>query len=203
MSERLSLRGLHAGTVGPIDLDLPAGECVALFGPSGTGKTLLLRAIADLDPQQGELRLDGVEHLAMSGPEWRRQVAYLPAESGWWADRVSDHFGAVEATALDRLGFQAATLDWAVARLSSGERQRLAILRLLANRPAVLLLDEPTANLDPQSAQRVEALIAEYLAESGAAVLWVSHDPAQRERVASRQLRLEHGRLEEAGAATP
>jgi putative ABC transport system ATP-binding protein len=82
-----------------------------------------------------------------------------------------------------------------VARLSSGERQRFALLRLLANRPRVLLLDEPTANLDPDNVIRVEKLVATYMAAEGAGVLWVSHDPLQTTRVARRTLWMEAGRL--------
>ena len=94
-------------------------------------------------------------------------------------------------------------LDEPVARLSSGERQRFALLRLLANRPRVLLLDEPTANLDPDNVTRVENLIAAYLSTEDAAVLWVSHDPLQISRVAHRRMRLEAGRLMREPLATP
>jgi ABC-type iron transport system FetAB ATPase subunit len=90
-----------------------------------------------------------------------------------------------------------------VAQLSSGEKQRLALLRLMVNRPRVLLLDEPTANLDPENVTRVEKLVAAYLRREGAAVLWVSHDPEQTRRVAQRRLRLQAGRLKRDGAWTP
>jgi putative ABC transport system ATP-binding protein len=70
-----------------------------------------------------------------------------------------------------------------ISRLSTGERQRLALARLLALRPQVLLLDEATANLDPSNRDRVEDLIQYYRREQGAAVLWVSHDPDQRRRL--------------------
>ena len=87
-------------------------------------------------------------------------------------------------------------MDWSVARLSSGERQRLALLRVLANRPPVLLLDEPTANLDEATTARVEALLKDYRTLHGAGVLWVSHDPQQLRRVADRHLRIADGRLQ-------
>jgi putative ABC transport system ATP-binding protein len=74
-------------------------------------------------------------------------------------------------------------LEWTVSRLSTGERQRLALARLLALQPQVLLLDEATANLDPPNRDRVEDLIQDYRREQGAAVLWVSHDPDQRRRL--------------------
>lgn len=196
---RLELANFRCLRVGPIDLSLQAGECASLGGPSGTGKSLLLRAIADLDPHEGSLRLDGREHLELSGPQWRRQVGLLPPETAWWAHRVGEHFPPDSEPPLAALGFTESVMGWEVTRLSSGERQRLGLLRLLAYRPAVLLLDEPTANLDPRSVERAEALIADYRAGSGAAVLWVSHDSAQGRRVADQQLRLLEGRLEPAG----
>jgi ABC-type iron transport system FetAB ATPase subunit len=181
-------------------LRLQAGECISLGGPSGTGKSLLLRAIADLDPHEGGLRLDGNDNLELSGPHWREQVGLLPPETAWWARRVGDHFPADDTPPLAALGLPAEALSWEVTRLSSGERQRLGLLRLLAHRPAVLLLDEPTASLDTKGVKRVEALIGDYRSSSGAAVLWVSHDAAQRQRVADRELRLANGRLEPAAA---
>ncbi len=185
--------------MGPVELSVAAGECVCVSGASGSGKSLLLRALADLDPHEGTALLDGASAETLPPPEWRRRVGLLPAESHWWADRVGDHFSAWDAPLATRLGFAEEARDWSVARLSTGERQRLALLRLLANHPEVLLLDEPTAALDGENVTRVEALITEYRREHEAAVVWVSHDPRQVERVADRRLRLQDGRLVEAG----
>jgi putative ABC transport system ATP-binding protein len=197
-SPRLELGRFRCLHVGPIDLQLQANECISLGGPSGTGKSLLLRAIADLDPHDGDLRLDGRDYLELSGPQWREQVGLLPPETAWWARRVGDHFPPDDTPPLAAVGLPEEALSWEVTRLSSGERQRLGLLRLLAHRPAVLLLDEPTANLDAKGVKRVEALIDDYRSGSGAAVLWVSHDAEQRRRVADRELRLANGRLEPA-----
>ena len=90
-----------------------------------------------------------------------------------------------------------AILDKPVMQLSSGERQRLALLRLLSNRPRVLLLDEPTANLDPENTRRIEALVTEYRREHDAAVIWVSHDTEQVKRVANRHFQLVDGEMQE------
>lgn len=193
MSE-LRVRGLCFNGLGPFDLDVTAGACVVLSGPSGSGKTLLLRALADLDDHRGEVYLGGRECRQMAAPSWRRQVAMLPAESAWWHDRVDDHF-STDAASLARLELSANASTWDVSRLSSGEKQRLALLRLLANRPRALLLDEPTSNLDQDSIARVEALIAEYRRDTDAAVLWVTHDRAQAARVAEHHLRLADRRL--------
>ncbi len=184
------------GTSG-IDLTVIAGECVCLSGPSGAGKTVLLRAIADLDPHEGTALLDGKPAEAFEPAEWRGRVGLLPAESQWWHDRVGEHFRRIDAERWHRLGFETETAGWSVARLSTGERQRLALLRLLANAPAALLLDEPTASLDPENVVRAEALIGEYRRERQIPVLWVSHDPDQIRRVADRHFRIEGGRLSE------
>lgn len=131
----------------------------------------------------------------MTGPQWRQAVQLLPADPLWWAPTVAGHFTRFDAAAAAALGLPGDAGAWAVERLSSGERQRLALLRALDRGPRVLLLDEPTANLDEASRQRVEALLGRYREEHGAAVIWVSHDAAQRARIATRMLRLENGTL--------
>ncbi|HHL45245.1 MAG TPA: ATP-binding cassette domain-containing protein, partial [Gammaproteobacteria bacterium] len=185
--------------VGPVDLVVEPAQCVCLSGASGSGKTLLLRAIADLDPHQGTVWLDGRSCDSFPAPEWRRQVGLLPAESRWWYERVGEHMGRLEPEWLEQLGFSGQVLEWEVRRCSTGERQRLALLRLLANRPRALLLDEPTASLDPAGVGRMEALLEQYRIRHGAAVLWVSHDPEQIRRVATRHFELQDGRLWERG----
>lgn len=168
------------------------------MGASGSGKTLLLRALADLDPHEGKVCLDSLVCAEMPGPEWRRKVGMLPSESAWWADAVAPHFpDDFSADALAPYGFEPDALSWDVQRLSTGERQRLAIARLLARSPNALLLDEPTASLDPDNVDRMERLLTRYRNDRGAPVLWVSHDPDQAERVATRHLTLRDGRLAE------
>ncbi len=95
-----------------------------------------------------------------------------------------------KASTLGKLGFEEDVLEWRVERLSTGERQRLALFRLLLNEPQVLLLDEPTAALDHANVHVAEEVISEYRRTTGAAVLWVSHDPAQIARAADRHLQL-------------
>ncbi|MBK5938823.1 ABC transporter ATP-binding protein [Halochromatium roseum] len=231
----LTLSRLQPRVLAPVDLQINAGELIFISGPSGSGKSLLLRAIADLDPNQGEVLIDNRPRRSIPAPEWRRRVGLLPAESGWWADRVGDHFitaaaktASVASTAsgpstaanatrasaapaaratssadpaddnadrdpavstalphlLARLGFERDVLDWDIQRLSTGERQRLALARLLLNDPEVLLLDEATANLDPSNREHAEQLIDDYRRQRQAAVLWASHDPDQRQRLA-------------------
>lgn len=195
----LRVRGLMTKAGGPADLDLAGGEIVCVRGASGAGKSLMLRALADLDPAEGEITLDGTPRAAIAAPDWRRRVAYVPAESGWWADRVRPHFsGGTEIVAA--LGLDPAAFDWEVRRLSTGERQRLAIARALAMEPQVWLLDEPTGALDPAAGEQVEALLREGRAK-GAAILVVTHDAEQARRLGDRTLLMQAGRLEAAGEA--
>ena len=142
--------------------------------------------------------LDNVVRESINPQSWRRQVAYLPAESRWWAQSVGEHFRNPDSVPFGRLGFDDQVKDWKVERLSSGERQRLAVLRLLENQPRVLLLDEPTANLDAQSTQHVETLIGEYISQAKAACLWVTHAADQIRRIARQRLLLENSHLKPA-----
>ncbi len=195
---RLHIKALCYQDRGPFDLTVEAGRCIGLSGPSGSGKTLMLRAIADLDPHSGHIFLDETECLTMQAPQWRKQVGLLPAESQWWYDTAGENFtSTVDKTWLKRLGFDEDALSWQISRLSSGERQRLALVRLLSCRPQALLLDEPTASLDSANIQNAEALIAEYRRNTGAAVLWVSHDTGQIKRVAERHFQIHHQTLTE------
>ena len=88
----LTLRGLKRLHVGPVDLALSAGECVSVMGHSGAGKSVLLRMVADLDPHEGDAFLAGGACSGMPAPAWRRQVGYVPADAGWWAETVAPHF---------------------------------------------------------------------------------------------------------------
>jgi len=197
----LDVVALRRPPLQPATFSLDAGECLAVRGPSGAGKSLLLRAIADLDPNEGQVSLGGQARESMTAPQWRRQVGYLPAEPGWWADSIGEHFSDWSAALpiLDALGLPDAARDWPVSRASTGERLRLALVRALAVGPRVLLLDEPTAALDAASVAAVEALIAARVAQ-GLAVLWVTHDAAQAKRVAHRCLVVEAGQVRQEAA---
>ena len=180
-----------------LSFEVAAGECLAVEGPSGSGKTRMLRAIADLDPAGGYVHLDGVERGEMRGP------AVAPSRSLCLgrARLVGARPGASisrKSARLDRLlsalALDAGHLDRPLAELSTGERQRLGLIRALADEPRVLLLDEPTSALDATSAAMAEELIKfQLLAER--IVLLVSHDVAQIERLA-------HARLQLAAATT-
>ena len=194
---RLRIERLQRPGVNAMGVAIGAGACTAVHGTSGSGKTLLLRAVADLDEAEGEVWLDEQARSEMSGPQWRQRVGYVAAESHWWDSLVREHAQDWRTDQLEALGFESAVLDWEVQRLSSGERQRLAIARTLAGSPSALLLDEPTANLDQKNTERVERLIAAWRQQTGGCVLWVSHDPAQRNRISNTQLEIRDGTLEQ------
>jgi ABC-type iron transport system FetAB ATPase subunit len=200
--DNFSITGLQ-----PLSLELQPGECVGLSGDSGSGKTRLLRALADMDEHSGGLSLDEAVCESERAHLWRKQVALVPAESQWWHDRVGQHFcishdhngsDCLDDSAIERMGFSKEVMNWQVTRCSSGEKQRLALLRTLVNRPRVLLLDEPTANLDPEKARHVEQLVADYLQHEKACCIWVSHSVEQLQRVASRRFVIRDGGLHDA-----
>ncbi len=195
----LRVNEVASRNVGPVSFSLEGPQCLCISGESGSGKSQLLRAIADIDDARGEVWLNGVARSAMPAPQWRRQVTLLPAENHWWFDRVGAHFFNPAApwleAWLDRLALAPLLMQREPGGLSSGERQRMALIRVLQYRPRVLLLDEPTANLDPDSGRRVEDLIGDYSRNEGAPIIWVSHDVAQLARVADQHYRLEAGHL--------
>ncbi|MEC9367980.1 MAG: ATP-binding cassette domain-containing protein [Pseudomonadota bacterium] len=194
----LTVRSLRIRGHAPVSFQVAGGECLAIQGPSGSGKTLLLRAIADLDPADGEIALGGENSRSLTGSAWRRRVRYLAAEPAWWADSVAAHFAAPEKARkrAASLGLPSGIFDRPVARLSAGERQRLALLRALEGDPRVLLLDEPTAALDAASTRHVERLLKSLL-KKGRILLLVSHAPRQAKRLARRKLVLGGAKIRE------
>jgi ABC-type iron transport system FetAB ATPase subunit len=199
----LSLVDLSFLGNGPYSLSIQPGECVGVTGSSGVGKTQLLRAVADVIPHKGDCFLSGTSCQAFAPEEWRTMVAMVPAESFWWYDLVGAHFNSNSGhddpvVLLEKLGFSSDVMNWQISRLSTGERQRLALVRTLITRPKVLLLDEPTASLDKKMVHVVEELLARRFAHGYTSCIWVSHDLEQLSRVAERVFRVEpEGLLQE------
>jgi ABC-type iron transport system FetAB ATPase subunit len=197
----LVVRDLRFGDNGPYGFGVGPGRCLGVSGPSGIGKSLLLRALVDLDRHQGDVSLGGRSCESYPAPQWRRLVALVPAEPRWWYSEVGRHLppdsDAEEVAALvEGCGFSRDVLGWQVSRLSTGEKQRLAVVRALIRRPSVLLLDETGSALDEQAGRRLEQVIADYRRNHQAPVLWVSHDHSQLERVADHVLLLGRDRLQ-------
>jgi putative ABC transport system ATP-binding protein len=199
MATALLVKDLRSAFAGPFELNLGTGACAAITGPSGSGKSLFLRMIADLDPSEGKVWLNERERGSMPAPQWRSQATYVSAESGWWADRVIEHFDVNRrsqvAALAARLGLRPDLLDAPVAQLSTGEKQRFSLVRALLPSPPVLLLDEPTGPLDEESVAKVEALLRERKA-TGTSILLVTHDPNQAERLGDQRYRMVAGHLQ-------
>lgn len=201
-----------------VSLAICPGDRLAISGPSGSGKTLLLRALAILDrTDRGTVRWQGVAVGGARVPRFRSHVIYLhqrPTLLGGTVEeairqplRLAVHGGrrfAREETALRlrQLGRSEAFLEQPVSELSGGEMQLVALLRALQLDPQVLLLDEPTAALDPTTEQTVEQLLHHWLGAAAElrAWVWVTHGPDQARRVSSRRYTMHHGRLQEAPA---
>ena len=202
-----------AALLQPIDFVLYPGERVAVTGPSGAGKSVFLRALALLDPLDGGTIMWHQRRIERGAiPAYRRSVAYVRQRPALVEGTVEDnlrypyslnayrgeHFDRARATALAaRAGRGGGFLGKRASELSGGEAQLTALIRVLQLEPEVLLLDEPTASLDPPTARAVEALVDDWCAahEAARASIWVSHDPAQAARVGSRFLTMESGRL--------
>jgi ABC-type lipoprotein export system ATPase subunit len=177
---------------------LEAGSQVALAGSSGSGKTTFLHLIAGITtPDVGSIQLDHTEISSLAEPQRdrlrARAIGYifqtfnlLPAYSCMENILLAMSFaGAVDharAEAILRRVGLADRLRHRPHQLSTGQQQRVAVARALANRPKLVLADEPTGNLDEQNSREALALIRETCAETGAALLCVSHDPAVLER---------------------
>jgi ABC-type lipoprotein export system ATPase subunit len=197
-----------------VSLRVEGGEVVAVTGPSGSGKSTLLFLLAGLDrPDGGEVRVAGTDLRSLDGParaRFRRRtcgfiaqgMALLPQATA--AENVAvplllDGVGPVDrearvAEVLEAVGL-AGDGGKLPDQLSGGQQQRVAVARALVARPAVVLADEPTANLDSATAQAVTRLLLEAARERGAAVVLVTHDP-EVARHADRLVRLRSGRLE-------
>ena len=194
-----------------VDVSVASGEIVDIVGPSGSGKTTLLRALARLLPgSTGTLSLGDADSLHVPAAEWRSKVTLLPQVTSLMPGTVRDNLllpwtlkarqGNVSPTdadlseALARVGLAGVDLDRDTARLSVGQAARIALLRTLLTEPEVLLLDEPDASLDNDTADQVTKMTREF-AESGGAVVRVRH--LRSDQLATRRLHLEHGTLKE------
>jgi putative ABC transport system ATP-binding protein len=189
-----SLSRLHVSA----SFELRSGDCIALQGASGAGKSLLMRAVADLDPNEGVLKLDGALRESMPAPVWRKKVTYVATEPGWWAETVQEHFSAWDDAIplIEKLGLPLTCGTWDIRRLSTGEKQRLGLVRALMLDSRVLLLDEPTSALDANSRGVVESIIADRTS-MGMGIMWSTHDEAQAKRVGSRLFVMTGGHIKE------
>lgn len=185
---RLELTGKSFGprpVLGPLSLAVGRGQRVALLGPSGIGKTTLLRIVAGLDPAFRGTR-EVPERLAAVFQEptllpWRTALANLTLPTG--ADPAD------ASRLMAEVGLAGRETAWP-RQLSLGQQRRLALARAFAARPDILLMDEPFASLDSETRDRMLDLTARLLDASGAGLILVTHDPAEGARLGARPLTL-------------
>jgi len=201
-----------------INLKIERGDVLSLIGPTGAGKTTLIRIMALLEQQlDGELWFDGVD-IARSGSsrtEARRRIAYVQQKPIVFSRNVFDNIACglkwrrlakdsihrrVE-DALELIGMEEFR-NRDAKTLSGGETQRVAIARALVTEPELLLLDEPTANLDPISVAKVEAILEQIIAEGETTIVMTTHDMAQGQRLAGRIGVIIQGKMPHIGSPT-
>ncbi len=196
-----------------LSVDLPRTSITALVGPSGAGKTSLLRLLNRLDdPVSGQVSFDGQPIAGYSVAALRRRVGFVFQTTAMFPGTVADNLqiavelGSAAAAAapdvagvLEGVGLGAGYAGRIAAKLSGGEQQRVGIARALMTRPEVLLLDEPTSSLDPEVAILLLATVTRLSRDQGLAVIMVTHRLSEARHTSSYTVMLEAGGLVEAG----
>jgi ABC-2 type transport system ATP-binding protein len=197
-ASRLTRRFGSRTVVNDVSFEVARSEIVALLGPNGAGKTTTLRMLAGLiAPTSGTIVLEGVRLTTATGSALRQLIGLVPEVPGLW-DRLTvwenlriyaglyglDHPETAIERLLDLLGLSRHAGARA-AELSTGMRQKVALARALVHNPPVLLLDEPTAGLDPEISRTVRALLEERR-DKGCAILLSTHNLSEAERLADR-----------------
>ena len=195
------------GRLDPTTLELHAGQLTCLIGPNGSGKTSLLQAFAGLPPAQGSIRIDGQNPHRLHADQRQRLLSFLPATRDIaWPVRArdlvtlnlppgTDWESAARALAVDSL------LERRVNNLSTGERTRVLVARALAPDPKLLLLDEPTANLDPYWQLSLMAQLRDFARNRAKAILVTIHDLALAQLFADRLILMSQGAIAADGDA--
>ncbi len=205
--ENLSKRFGGLTAVDGVSFTVKSGEIVGLLGPNGAGKTTMINMVLGvLEPSGGRITIEGVD-LAR---ERARALAHAnfaavncPLPGNLTVEQNLRVFGLIYGVAdltrrIDELvdEFDLARLRRAKAGLlSSGEQTRLNLAKAMLNRPRLLLLDEPTASIDPSAAREIRALISSLVDSGACGVLWTSHNMAEVEAVCDRVLFVSHGRI--------
>jgi putative ABC transport system ATP-binding protein len=218
LEKHYALDGVAVPVLRDVCFAMSAGETLALEGESGSGKSTVLHLVAGLDrPTGGSILLDGIQMAGLSDAESAavrrekvgvvfQQFNLIPSltvrANITFHARLAGHFDPDWAGHLAQNIGLAEHLDKYPEALSGGQQQRVAIARTLAARPKLILADEPTGNLDEDTADRVLSLMLESAAEASAAILMVTHSQRLAARMA-RRLLLSHGVVSERGPAPP
>lgn len=196
-----------------VDLEVKKGEIMALVGPSGSGKSTLLRCLTRLiEIDDGDIFFNGRNLKSFSPVILRRNMVLVHQEDAMFPGTVYENVaygpslqGEVQRehiiTCLVDSGLSQRFADKDASKLSGGERKRVALARALALKPKVLLLDEPTAGVDPKKIELVEKTIVNFSKNRGLTVLWVTHNVEQAKRVSNRIANLKDGRVREVSSS--
>jgi ABC-type cobalamin/Fe3+-siderophores transport system ATPase subunit len=216
--EKVSIGYARRTIATDISLNIARGDALAILGPNGSGKTTLLRTLLGLlAPRAGAVSIDARLITNISAAEIGRTIAYVPqASAGFfhfsvldvvqmaraphlsWFAKPGDRDRAIALNALDQVGMLA-LVDRNVDELSGGERQLVMIARALASQAACLLLDEPTASLDPDTGDWIRGYLEAYRRDTGASILLASHNMAEVERLSDQVLMMRQGRIVDRG----
>lgn len=197
--------------VDDVSFSFDAGKLYTIIGPSGAGKSSLLRLLNRLDEaSSGDVTFEGRNIHELEPWTLRRQVGFLFQTPHLFEGTVRDNIRFAEKQmsrdqiklCADRVRLRPDLLDAPIDNLSVGEKQRVALARLLATQPKIALLDEPTSALDPANTDAIEKLICHIASEHGITVIMVSHSPQQIMRMGGEALLMTDGRLVEWGDAT-
>lgn len=209
---KLSKRFGDVRAVTDLSFAVPAGTLVALLGGNGAGKTTTLSMLLGLlAPSAGEIRILGHDmrrHRYRALPRMNFSSPYVDLPHRLTVRENLGIYGRLYAVPklTQRIAEVAQELDLTIlldrpaGQLSAGQKTRVALAKALLNRPDVLLLDEPTASLDPDTADWVRTLLERYRAETGATILLASHNMPEVERLASHVLMMREGRIVDQGA---
>ncbi len=194
----------------PATFGIDVGDLLVCRGPSGSGKSVLLRALAMLDPSSGQVLCRGKQPRSHEIPRFRARVMYVPQSAtfsdtnveqalqepfDWKSHQLRKYDRAAALGILEALGRDSSMLTARTADLSGGESQIVAITRALLLDPDVLLLDEPTSALDRDTEHRFENLMQDWVGQGERAIVWVTHRADQAERIATRFMSVDEGKV--------
>ncbi len=191
-----------------VNLRVLKGEVLALVGPSGSGKSTLLRLINRLiEPDSGRILVDGRDIREYEPVKLRKKVVLMPQNSVMFGGTVienvmlpmDDRNEKMAEKALRDAGVPTELFRRDAEKLSGGEKKRVALARAMAVRPDALLLDEPTAGVDPKKVEQIEKTILDMVGKRKLTVIWVTHDTRQALRVGDRIASIKSGRVEKIG----